>query len=600
MSRGIRLRYGLHTGDLDPSIRDHHDLVKGNGDAIIVATRVMDFGDDGHILMSEPFVDGLRADLAQLDDYILPLGVAQDKHGFPIQVYNYFDGSIGNLSRPRKLGGRPTTRQTHIATPMKVAIAYKRNSENDEHVMAVLREGLEAAGHQVFIDLNVLAGMPWANEIRRKIWEADILIVLLSARSVGSEMVEEEVLEASRAQEQQKTHPRCIPVRIDFREPLPAPFATILEGLQQANWTGPHDDQPLVEEVLHAIAAPGPKLVDLELEPVGGAMPLDSKFYIERETDASFIRAVERREALVLIKGPRQVGKTSLLSRALQRARDDGERVVLTDFQALNEGDFADITSFYKGLCALMLRRMGQRVPSSEFWAGSGNPNADFEDFVAAYAVPERGYLIWGLDEVDRLFGQPYASQVFALFRAWYNVRATDPSQPYARIVMPIAYATEAHLFITDLNQSPFNVGTRLKLEDFTPEQVSELNERYGRVLESPSKVMLLFDLVAGQPFLIRRALHELAEREVSLTEFVAHADRDEGPFGDHLRRILMGLARSPALADTCRQVLRRTPCTDIDAFLRLRSAGVLRGDSTSEAQFRCRLYQTFLDRHLR
>jgi len=31
---------------------------------------------------------------------------------------------------------------------------------------------------------------------------------------------------------------------------------------------------------------------------------------------------------------------------------------------------------------------------------------------------------------------------------------------------MAIAYATEAHMFITDMNQSPFNVGTRLSLAD--------------------------------------------------------------------------------------------------------------------------------------
>ena len=45
---------------------------------------------------------------------------------------------------------------------------------------------------------------------------------------------------------------------------------------------------------------------------------------------------------------------------------------------------------------------------------------------------------------------------------------------------MAIAYATEAHLFITDVNQSPFNVGTRLTVEDFTLSQVADLNERYS------------------------------------------------------------------------------------------------------------------------
>ena len=72
---------------------------------------------------------------------------------------------------------------------------------------------------------------------------------------------------------------------------------------------------------------------------------------------------------------------------------------------------------------------------------------------------------------------------MFGLFRSWNNERLLDPSGSWSRFTLVIAYATEAHLFITDVNQSPFNVGTRLTLEDFTREQVAELNRRYGSPL---------------------------------------------------------------------------------------------------------------------
>jgi DNA-binding winged helix-turn-helix (wHTH) protein len=49
--------------------------------------------------------------------------------------------------------------------------------------------------------------------------------------------------------------------------------------------------------------------------PVGGALALDSMFYIERHTDADFLVAIQRQDSLVLVKGARQVGKTSLLAR---------------------------------------------------------------------------------------------------------------------------------------------------------------------------------------------------------------------------------------------------------------------------------------------
>ena len=71
-------------------------------------------------------------------------------------------------------------------------------------------------------------------------------------------------------------------------------------------------------------------------------MPLDSRFYIERSTDEGFFRAILRQDSIVLVKGPRQVGKTSLLSRGLQAAREAGQRVAVLDFQKLSHRSSAN------------------------------------------------------------------------------------------------------------------------------------------------------------------------------------------------------------------------------------------------------------------
>src|SRR5262245_46874020 len=92
-------------------------------------------------------------------------------------------------------------------------------------------------------------------------------------------------------------------------------------------------------------------------------------------------------------------------------------------------------------------------------------------------------HLVWGLDEVDRLFNYDYASEIFGLLRSWHNLRALEPAGPWRRLTLALAYATESHLFITDLNQSPFNVGLQLTLEDFTIAHVVELNRRYAEPL---------------------------------------------------------------------------------------------------------------------
>jgi len=166
-------------------------------------------------------------------------------------------------------------------------------------------------------------------------------------------------------------------------------------------------------------------------------------------------------------------------------------------------------------------------------------------------------------------------------------------------MTLAIAYATEAHLFITDLNQSPFNVGTRLTLEDFQPDQVADLNRRYGSPLKNQEELARFGYLVSGQPFLVRRGLHEMTTQHISYEIFESQADRDEGLFGDHLRRILVSLVKDRTLLEVMRGVLRGPYHVDPESFYRLRSAGVMAGESANDSRIRCQVYANYLKRHL-
>jgi hypothetical protein len=203
------------------------------------------------------------------------------------------------------------------------------------------------------------------------------------------------------------------------------------------------------------------------------------------------------------------------------------------------------------------------------------------------------------MDEVDRLFACNFGSEVFGLFRSWHNERSLDPSGPWQKLSLAIAYASEAHLFITDVNQSPFNVGTRLVLTDFTLDQVRELNHRYGEPLRTESELERFFALVGGQPFLTQRGLHQIVEQGLSYTQFAAGAARDEGPYGDHLRRIFVSLNQDPTLSEAVRAVISGRHSSSSDSFYRLRSSGVVAGDSARDMKLRCQLYEQYLSRYL-
>jgi hypothetical protein len=536
------------------------------------------------------------------------------------------DPGAPNLNQARAPGGS--------GQPVRVAILYKRNTQPDEQLMRLLEARLAQNGYSIFIDRHLEMGVDWALEIEKEIRESDAIVPLLSGDSVRSEMMGFEIEHAHEVAQIQNGRPRLLPVRVDYTGPLPEPMGGILGRIQYFLWEGSQDDEGLATELLDALKhlpapepivaqlpakgqrltplpVPQPKAkvehalphalaTPLALESVGGAVPLESEYYIKRNADADLHNAVTHRDSIVLIKGARQMGKTSMLARGLQFARTQGAHVAFIDCQKLDAYNLDNVNSFYLTLAESLADQLGLPVLPSDTWDARRGPNLNFERFIRREVLGAiKAPLVWGLDEVDRLFVCPFGSEVFGLFRSWHNERALDPNGPWSMLTLAIAYATEAHLFITDMNQSPFNVGTRLTLEDFLPLQVAELNRRYGHPLKDPEELNRFARLVGGHPYLVRRGLHEFATKKMSFDAFETMAPRDEGIYGDHLRRILVLLAKDPFLANVVKGLLHEQPCPSPESFYRLRSAGVIMGNSPTDARPRCRLYTMFLRRHL-
>ncbi len=336
-------------------------------------------------------------------------------------------------------------------------------------------------------------------------------------------------------------------------------------------------------------------------ESEGGAVPLESSFYIIRTTDEAFEAAISRRDSIVLVKGAHQSGKTSLLARGVQKAREVGARVVLTDLQTLTTDQLASADDLFLTLAGILVDQLELDVDLEQAWNPKRGWNVNFERFLRREVLAKLDTpLVWAIDEVDRLFGRPFSAEVFGLFRSWHNQRALDPAGPWGRFTLAMAYATEAHLFITDLNQSPFNVGTRLTLEDFSLAQVEELNQRYRSPLRSPQETRRFQDLVGGHPDLVRRGLRAMVAKQMPLDVLDAEADHENGLFADHLRRMLHPIYRDQTLVEAVACLLRDAPLPPDDSFYRLRSAGVIVGSSADDARLRCDLYRRFLVRRLR
>lgn len=330
------------------------------------------------------------------------------------------------------------------------------------------------------------------------------------------------------------------------------------------------------------------------LAPPVGALVLNSPFYIERPADAQFHAAIRRRDSFALLQGAREVGKTSLLARGLEQARNSGVRVVLTDLKKLTLDACSSLEKLLFTLAQFIADSLGLAAP---LWNNNVNATTNFERYLRADVLGAvDGQLLWGLDEVDRLFSFPYHSDVFGLFRSWHNARALDPDGPWLRLTLALSYATEAHLFINNLNQSPFNVGTRLVLEDFTLSQVTALNERYGGPLGQDDMAQF-FRLINGHPYLVHYGLYFMKVRNLSWRDFASVADRDDGPFGNHLRHVSQSLQADAGLNQAVQRMVLGKPKLGMREFSRLRSAGILIGNSPHGAKLRCELYEKYLKR---
>lgn len=593
----LAVRMGIHSGP----VRFQTDIAGTQtvvGDGINMAKRVMDMGDGGHIVLSSQYASWLK----QFDEWagmVLPLGVGATKHGEKLELFTLVSDRFGRADASSHVVATPTV-HTRAAKPLRIVIVYKRHAQPDDQVLALLESGLEHDGHDVFIDRHLKIGVEWAKAIEEKIRAADAVIAIVSDAAIGSEMLEYEI-ETACDEHRKRGKPYLLPIRVGADKAIGGPLGAFINGFNFSVWQSARDNRKVIDEIRLAISEePKPPPAEKQLEPVGGAVSPDSPFYAERASDIEFSKALHANESIILVKGPRQMGKTSLIGRGAKQVAGLGWRQVSTDFQKLSSTQLASDEAFYKPLAATLARQLKVKYDFAEEWIDVFGANMNMDNFIRTLLEESNQPLVWFIDEGDKLFGVPFASDFFGLVRSWHNSRATEPAGPWSRLTVVIAYATEAHLFIQDLNQSPFNVGRQIPLQPFNLDQFWDLNDRYGRPIRSRSEAETLHCLVGGQPFLTRRALDVLARGQMDLPTMFATSDRDDGAFGDHLKRILISVTQLPSVLEALKQSMTQPDMTpQTDGFHRLLSAGVLKQTFDNRVVLACDLYCKYLGSHL-
>lgn len=223
----------------------------------------------------------------------------------------------------------------------RVFISY-RSQDPDKSLAEDFYEALKAAGNQPFMAAkSIRLGENWPQRIDEELERADYFVLLLSEKSVVSEMVTEEVRRARELRDRNPNgKPAILPIRVCF--PINSPVALnydlrgYLQRTQQREWNSPADTPVILQEMLELLsqngrgessftpvestesteeletAAPAAESLDRPPLPVAepelpeGQVDLASAFYMERPPiESRCYEAIAKPGALIRIKAPR-------------------------------------------------------------------------------------------------------------------------------------------------------------------------------------------------------------------------------------------------------------------------------------------------------
>jgi hypothetical protein len=503
------------------------------------------------------------------------------------------------------------------AAHARVFISYKRNVNPDQLLAREIVASLSGAGHDVFIDQQLTVGQAWAREIEARVRESQYLVVLLTPESACSEMVRGEI-EIARHHAAEHGQPIILPVRLDFDGPLPYPLNAYIGNIMHATWTGPQDTVQVLRELMAAMgsqpappshtqpsASPGgaARLPPAHAAPLpisGGTLDVDDPWYLPRRTDATALAVAQQPGQTVTIEGPRQMGKSSLLMRTVKAGLDVGKKIALLDFQLLDETTKADPDLFFRRFASALAEQLDLENTVDETWDdGLSNPQNCTRYAEHHILKPLRSPCILAIDETDTIFRTDFAPDFFSMLRSWHGLRAHPARRDWKKLDIFLSTSTEPHFFIDRPHESPFNVGVRLPLEDFTVEEVGRMNAMHPRPL-SESDLRRVYALLGGHPFLTRKALYVLAcaAPDYTVDGLLDVSAEDTSPFSDHLTYYLLRLQGKPELIAAFRQVIEGHDTGDEFLMRRMEGAGLVRRERNRVVP-RCELYARYFREHL-
>ena len=247
----------------------------------------------------------------------------------------------------------------------------------------------------------------------------------------------------------------------------------------------------------------------------GGTVQAGGGVYLTRRADDELLDHCLAGDFTYILTS-RQMGKSSLMIRTAERLAAAGAVPVVVDLTEFGAQTTAE--QWYKGFLLSVQDQAGLSTPAAEWWAQQADQSFahKFTRYFREVALKERAErLVVFVDEIDTTLRLDFTDDFFAAIRFLYQQRAAEPDLNRLSFVL-IGVATPGDL-IKDPTRTPFNVGYRLELSDFTLDEASGLADHL--TVPDPLRrdlIRWILHWTNGHPYLTLRAIRSLAEASPS------------------------------------------------------------------------------------
>ena len=250
----------------------------------------------------------------------------------------------------------------------------------------------------------------------------------------------------------------------------------------------------------------------------GGTLAGSVPCYVERQADTDLLAALLAGEPCYVLD-TRQVGKSSLIVHAAAQLRAAARRTAILDLSTF--GNAPTQEEWYGKLLADTARALELEDEADTFWEEKARFSSEQRWFLAMrdLILPRLTMpLVVFVDEIDAVRNLPFSTDpFFALIRALCNLRAHEADAGLLTFCLA-GVATPSDL-IRDPRTTPFNVGRRIELRDFTLEEVRALAPGLcGTPAQRGAQMQRIHHWTEGHPYLTQRFCLAAAEKGRTLT----------------------------------------------------------------------------------